>query len=156
MKTFLKNFNNFIKRHKKQSIIVAIVLIIIIIAIVIALTLTSNSKGKNLSQNTDQISAITTEGIIKEEEYKGLKFTNISLIKEKNMYTMTLDVTNTTNEAIEIQKVNIPLKDKKGNEIITLLGYIGDKLEPKETRTITASTSSDLSKVVTKEITESK
>ena len=70
------------------------------------------------------------------------------------MYTLTTDVTNTSDNEITTKQVNINIKNKDGNTIISLLGYIGeDPMAVNETRTITASTQVDLSKAYSKEIT---
>ena len=75
--------------------------------------------------------------------------------KEIDQYTFTAKVTNKTKDVIKTQQVDIVLKDKEGNELITLLGYIGQEgLAPNETKVISASTSGSipLDKAVSKEI----
>ena len=152
----LKNFKKFIKENKKLVAIIAGIILIIIIAS-IALALTTGKKETAIKTKSD-ITANTNAGIIKDEEYQGLGFTNVTLIRDNNQYTLTTDVTNNGKEVFTAKQVDIVLKDEKGNTIATLLGYIGDNLQPKETRTITASISdeTDLSKATVKEIVEHK
>lgn len=154
-KGLLRKLKRIILDNKGMSIAVGAVIVLALVALILNVAKTTKDE-KDATKKEESLSAITAEGIIKEEEYNGLKFTNISLIKENKIYTMSLDVTNTTEQAIEVEQVNIPIKDADNNTLITLLGYIGDPLKPKETRTITAGTSADLSKAFTKEITESK
>mgnify|MGYP001084448401 CR=1 FL=1 len=67
-----------------------------------------------------------------------------------------MDVTNPTQGEINIEQVNFNLKDKDGNSVIVLLGYIGEPMKAGETRTITSSVTTDLSKVKSKTIEEKK
>ncbi len=155
MKKKLNEFKKFIMKHKKATIAVVAVLLIAVVAIVILVV--NNSKDTKLNKKEeDKLIANTNAGIIKEEEYKGLKFSNITLIKGKgtDVYTLSMDVTNTTNETSNVTQVDIPIKNKDGEVEVTLLGYIGEDLKPNETRTITASASVNLSKSATKEIKE--
>lgn len=143
---------NFFKKYQKVLIPVVIVLALLLVVI---LLLTTGKKEVSVKEG-EKVTAITEKGIIKDEEYKNLKFSNATLIKENGIYTLSIDVQNTSKETINVDAVNIPIKDKNGNEIIALLGYIGKELKPDEVTTITASTSADLSKAYTKEITEKK
>ena len=155
MKKKLNEFKKFIMNHKKAAIAIAALLLIAIVAV--ALLLVNNSKdNKSNKKEEDKLIANTNAGIIKEEEYKGLKFSNVTLIKGKgtDVYTLSMDVTNTTNETSNITQVDIPIKNKEGEVEVTLLGYIGEDLKPNETRTITASASIDLSKSASKDIKE--
>ena len=155
MKKKLNEFKKFIMKHKKAAIAIAAVILIAVVAIVI-LVVNNNKDNKTTKKEEDKLIANTNAGIIKEEEFKGLKFSNITLIKGKgtDVYTLSMDVTNATNETSNITQVDIPIKNKKGEVEVTLLGYIGEDLKPNETRTITASASIDLSKSATKEIKE--
>ena len=155
MKKKLNEFKKFIMNHKKAAIAIAAVLLIAIVAAVLLLV-NNNKDNKSNKKEEDKLIANTNAGIIKEEEYKGLKFSNVTLIKGKgtDVYTLSMDVTNMTNETNNITQVDIPIKNKDGEVEVTLLGYIGEDLKPNETRTITASASIDLSKSASKDIKE--
>lgn len=152
------NLKNFISKNKGMLIALVMVLILVIVAVV--LLVVNNNNKETAIKESKNITANTNAGIVEETEYEGLKFANVSLIKDKkaNQYTLTTDVTNTTKETLNTKQVDIVLKNKDGNKIITLLGYIGENLKPNETRTVTASTSADtdLSKATIKEITAHK
>lgn len=139
----------FVKKYKIQLII----FLVVIIALIIGLIISFGFDKEQIAKNDDQgIVANTAADVIKEETYEGLKFTNISLITEKGYSTFSADVTNTTQNESNINDVNIVLKDKNGNDIITLRGNIGGPLKPNETKTITAVTKGNLKDVTSKEI----
>lgn len=131
----------------KKAIIAIIVAVVILVIAGIILLVINNNKKEGTSKE-----AITTENVIKDEKFGGLDFTNTTFIKENGQYTISMDVTNPSDKEIDLEEVNIVLKDKNGNEIVTLLGYIGDPMKAKETRVVTSSVSMDLSKVKSKTI----
>lgn len=132
--------------NKKAIIAIIVAVVILVIAGIIMLVVNSNKKEQSNKE------AITTKNVIKDESFGGLDFTNTTFIKENGQYTISMDVTNPSDKEIDLEEVNIVLKDKQGNEIVTLLGYIGDPMKAKETRVVTSSVSMDLSKVKSKTI----
>lgn len=132
--------------NKKAIIAIIVAVVILVIAGIILLVINHNKKEGTGKE------AITTENVIKDENFGGLDFTNTTFIKENGQYTLSMDVTNPSDKEIDLEEVNIVLKDKQGNEIVTLLGYIGDPMKAKETRVVTSSVSMDLSKVKSKTI----
>jgi hypothetical protein len=131
----------------------AVIIILVLLVLFVILLIANIKKGKIITK--PELIANTSSELIKEETYEGLKFNNISLISKDGYSTFTADVTNTSSETSNIQNVNIVLKDKKGNTIVTLLGNIGQSLKANETKTITASTKGELTGVVSKTITKS-
>lgn len=141
----------FAKKYKLSLIC----LLVAIIALIIGLVVSTGFKKVKIAENEKSAPvANTSEGIIKEEVYEGLKFNNITLISKDGYSTFTADVTNTNQTNSSISDVDIVLKDKDGNIVITLRGNIGDSLKPNETVSITASTKGELKSVVSKEITK--
>ncbi len=137
----------------KKVMAIAIIIVVIIIALVAAVVLFMGNKETTKTEKESNPTAITAAGIVKEETYEGLTFHNIMLLKDEDGYFhLTIDVTNNTDKQIDVEKVNIPLKDEKGRTVITLPGHIGKAMNPGETRTIASSTKTDLSKVTTKTI----
>jgi len=136
--------------NKKAIIAIIIAVVVLVIAGIIIFVANNNKKEDTTKE------AITTKDIIKDEKFGGLEFTNTTFIKENGQYTLSMDVTNPSDKEINLEEINIVLKDKKGNELVTLLGYIGPAMKANETRTITSSVSMDLSKVKSKTITEKK
>lgn len=139
------------KMNKKMLIGIIAIVVVIIIVVVASILLSKNND--DVAKNEDEgISAITKQEIIKDETYEGLEFTNTTLIKDGNMYTMSIDVTNPTDQEIDVKQVDINFKNDKGSTIISLLGYLGEPMAAGETRTITSSTTVDLSKATSKTI----
>lgn len=139
----------FAKKYKIQLII----FLVAIIALIIGLIISFGFEKEQITKNDENgITANTSADVIKEETYEGLKFTNISLISENGYSTFTADVTNTNQTDSNINDVNIVLKDKDGNNVITLRGNIGSSLKPNETKTITAVTKGNLKGVTSKVI----
>lgn len=129
--------------------------LLVLIAVLTAWFNLSPKKSSEKIANSDkdkEIFAHTEEQIIKEEQLDGLKFSNISLITKNGYTTFTCDVTNTKEEEINTENVNIDLKDNEGNTVITLLGNIGSSLKPGEVRTITSNAKGDFKNVVSKVI----
>ena len=88
----------------------------------------------------------TNEDVVKDQEVGKLKFTNTSLKVDKNYSTLVTLVSNPTSNDIEVRIFNIYVKDKDGNEIVKLEGYVGDVIPAGESREITSNADMDLSK----------
>lgn len=82
--------------------------------------------------------------ILKNQVVDGLSFTNADLKVEDGISTLTVNVTNENKEAYSLKYVEIKLTDSSDN-IISLIGYIGETLSSDETRMITASIDKDVS-----------
>ena len=87
--------------------------------------------------------ATDTSTILRDQEVEGLTFTNANLSVDKGISTISVSVTNTNKEAYSLNYIEIVVKDDKENSN-TLIGYIGDKVEPNDTKIITASIDKDI------------
>ncbi len=87
--------------------------------------------------------ATDTSTILRDQEVEGLTFTNANLSVDKGISTLSVSVTNTNKEAYSLNYIEIVVKDDKENSN-TLIGYIGDKVEPNDTKIITASIDKDI------------
>ena len=81
--------------------------------------------------------------ILKDQEVEGLTFTNADLNIEKGISTLSVSVTNTNKETYSLNYIEIVVTDDKDNSN-TLIGYIGDTIEPNDTKIITASIDKDI------------
>ena len=81
--------------------------------------------------------------ILKDQEVEGLTFTNANLNVDKGISTLSVSVTNTNKEAYSLNYIEIVVTDDKENSN-TLIGYIGDTIEPNDTKIITASIDKDI------------
>ena len=149
-----QNIINIIKKYKMPLIALLVVIVSLVIGLIISFGFEKEKLAANNNNNEQKVVANTEEGVIKEETFQELQFTNISLISENGYSTFTADVTNMGQEDSNVSDVNIVLQDKDGNEVITLRGNIGTTLKPNETRTITAVTKGELKGVTTKVIAE--
>ena len=131
--------------NKNKKIILIIVGIILLISIVLII------KGGN---KNNKIIANTHKGIVKEEEYEGIKFSNISMLSENEQTTFTADVTNVSEEDIEKERLHLSLKNKDGKEVVKFLVYFPGGLKKGETKTIKATADGTYSDAIVKEITE--
>lgn len=86
----------------------------------------------------------TNEGVIEDKEVGGLKLTNTSLVSEEYSSTLVTLVTNPTDKTITAGLFKIHVKDKDGNEITTLPGYVGGEVPAGESREITSNVDMNL------------
>ncbi len=87
----------------------------------------------------------TNEKVVENKNVEDLTLTNTSLKVDKNYSTLVTLVSNPTKEDKEVRIFNIHVKDKNGNEIVTLQGYVGDVIPAGESREITSNVDMDLS-----------
>ena len=118
-----------------------------IIVILISLTLITGcgcSKKEN-KKNEEQLDVKdTNEEITKDREVDGLKLTNTSLTCIEKHWTLVTKVTNNTGSDYELNEFKIIIKDKDGNIITTLSGYVGGVIPNGSTREINSGTYVDL------------
>lgn len=84
------------------------------------------------------------KNVIKDQEIEVFKMENTSLTYDGSLSTLITFVTNTSDTTQTLDSFNILVKDKKGNEMITLMGFVGEELKAGETKTITSSTDMNL------------
>ena len=130
-------------------------IIMIVGIIIIALSILFIFIGSKVSIKQDnKIFAHTSEGIIKEVEYNGVKFSNISMLTENGYTTFSADITNVSGEDISKERLHVVLKDSNGKEVIKYLAYFPGGLKKDETKTITASAHGNFTDAEVKEITD--
>lgn len=141
------------KLMKEQRIkIILAGILVVLLALTLWFSLKPKDNTKKIAKTEKEMFAHTDKEIIKEEQLDDLKFSNVTLITENGYTTFSCDVTNSKDEEVNVENVNIELKDKDGNTVITLLGNIGSSLKPNETRVITASAKGEFKNVVSKTI----
>jgi len=147
----LNNNKKFNLNYKIITIICAVLLLIVSIVLVVVLTKDSlNNDGnngkndKNETENKEPVSN-TNPGVIDDKEQDGLKFTNASLVSTDHGAELTTLVQNTTDSDIEVRVFDILVKDKDGNLIVKLTGYVGEKIPAGEFREVECSVDMNLS-----------
>ena len=102
-------------------------------------------KEKTKKEDKQEETYNTNEGVIEDKEVEGLKLTNTSLVSTENSATLVTSVSNPTNEDKEVRIFYIHVKDKNGDEIVTLQGYVGGVVPAGQTREITSNVDRNLS-----------
>lgn len=141
---------NILNKRKKLVILIGIILVLFIFLL---LTIPKVKKGISKDQENN-IYAHTEEGIIKEEEYEGVKFSNISMLTKDGYTTFTADITNIADSNIEKERLHVQLRDKEGKDVIKYLAYFPGGLKKGETKTIEAVAHGNFTDAYTKEIME--
>ena len=116
---------------------------------IFALTLVTGcgcAKKDNKKDNTkDDVKVNTEENVIKDQTFEGLTFTNTSLTTTNGVSTLITEVSNSTGSDYTLEEFTITIKNKDGEVITTIPGYVGDVIKNGETRTINSSIDIDLS-----------
>lgn len=89
----------------------------------------------------------TNENEISDKVLDDFSFTNTNIVKENGVSTITIQVTNNSNEDKNIEQFKIIIKNKDGEVVKQTIGYIGGVIKSKETKTIITSIALDLSDV---------
>ena len=83
--------------------------------------------------------------VAKDQEMEAFKMTNTSLTYENWMSKLRTEATNTSNETQFLKSFDIIVKDKYGQLMITMIGYIGEEVPAGETRIVTSYADIDIS-----------
>jgi thioredoxin-related protein len=105
-------------------------------------------KKESKSDNNEETKSVITENknedIIKEQEVDGIKMTDTSMITKDGETIITIKVTNNTGSDYKLNGYNIIVKDKEGNVLIKLPGYLGSTIKNGETKELKSTTNADL------------
>jgi len=91
-------------KYYKKVIITIVAILILLTIIIVGVFIFTNDKKDNTKPTKNTKTAITETKIIKDETFKGLEFTNTTFIKDKDLYTLSIDVTNPSDNEINIEK----------------------------------------------------
>lgn len=103
-------------------------------------TETSNNNENIISQNTNP-------NVVKKQEIEGLLFDNIILKTNNNMSYFTANVTNTTDEKINVKYIKITVYNNENKELFSFNNYIGDYIESKSTLKLSSNIEGDLTTI---------
>lgn len=124
----MKIFNN-----KKKIIILGSCILVLIVALLIITILPSLSKTE--SELVD---------ITKDTQLDGLYFTDPMLLEENGIYEYNVEVENANKSDYQLNYVKFTLYNEDKEEIVTLIGFAGEKLKPNEKKTISANVDMDI------------
>ena len=104
--------------------------------------------GKKETKNEEKVNktVIENKNVTKEQEVDGVKISDIQLSVSDGLSTYTAKVTNESKKEINIEDIDIIVKDDKDKELVKMIGYIGGTIKPDETKEIISTTDMDLSK----------
>ncbi len=132
-----------IKDDKKKMIIIGVLILVIVIAVIVTVGLLLKNKENKIDGESGYKSN-TNENVIKDQQIGDFNFTNTSLNYKDGNSVLRVSVTNTSNQELSLQEFKIHVYDSEHNEIVTLTGFIGDKLQAGETKYIESSYADDL------------
>ena len=106
----------------------------------------TKEKEKEKTEGKDTVVSNTNTDVIKDQNLGVFEFQNTSLIYENGQSVLEVEVTNTSSVDQKIVEFKIIVKDENDQEIITLVGFVGDTIKAGESKVITSSCGKDLSK----------
>lgn len=113
---------------------------IFIIGLGILVLLTGCAKKTKKLESTVN----TNENVVSDKVVDNFKFENTSLIYEDESSVFETTITNVGTLDEDLEEIEIVVKDKKGNEIVTLSGFIGSTILVNESKVITSYCNEDL------------
>ncbi len=119
--------------------------LVVTIISIFAFSILTGCVSKKQNEEDGTIQNNINENVVKNQKVEEFEFTNTSIVYEDGKTTLTTVVTNTSNEKVNLIEFKIHVKDKDGNEIIEMIGFVGEELQPKESRLISSYSIEDLS-----------
>lgn len=115
---------------------------IMILSLSVLFLLAGCGKKEEFKEPNKDIEA--NENEISDKVLDDFSFTNTSIVKENGVSTITIQVTNNSNEDKNVEQFKIIIKNKDGEVVKQTIGYIGGVIKSKETKTIITSIALDL------------
>ena len=136
--------------------IINISLVLMICTLVLTGCGNKTDKTNNTTKKDSEIQVNTNQDVIKDQEVEGIKMTNTSMTTKDGVTTFQTTVTNNTGSDYKLNEYNILVKDKDGNVIKTIPGYVGSTIKNGESKTLKSTTNADLTGAVSVEYEVSK
>ena len=130
-------------KENSKKIIIGSMVVVIVLVIMVALIFFLNKKDKRNDEENGYKSN-TNANVIKDQKIGDFEFTNTSLDYKDGNSVLRVSVTNTSNRELSLQEFKIHIYDSEHNEVVTLIGYIGNTLASGETKYIESSYADDL------------
>lgn len=123
----MKNRIDYLIKQKPFKVLGVGASVVVLLTILIVLVI--NVGNSYMKSNTG----------IPNQVVEGLSFENASIEVENGISKYRAEVKNNLNESMTLKTIEVVLKDEKGEEITRLIGYIGNKIEPEESKILEAS-----------------
>lgn len=146
------------KMGKSEKRLIVILAIITVVVIVIAIVVSNNKNTENrttkiidtpsqeeeefVSQLDDGTRLNTSDKLHETKTIDGMEITDFQLTEKDNVTLLLGTVTNTSSTTQGGYPVDVKIVDQQGNEIITIVAYIGS-LEPGESTQFNTSATFD-------------
>ena len=121
-------------------------IIVLLIGLVLVTGCGCTKKEETKEEKITDVKVNNNEEVVKDRELDGLSFTNTSLTSINKHWQLVTKVTNNTESDYNLNEFKIIAKDKDGNIITTLIGYVGGVIPKGQTREIETGTYVDLTK----------
>ena len=121
------------KREKNKRLTMLISGVIAILIIIVSASMSLSVRLTNENE------------LLKDQSVENLIFKNAQINYENNVSKLSVEVENEKEESQTLKYIKIILKDENEEET-TLIGYIGEEIESKATKEISASIDKDITK----------
>ena len=125
----MKEIRKLLKKDKKKLIIQGSIIVLIIVLGVVIINFAVSHANPNSAD------------FLKDQRVDGLLFTRTKYETNK----LIVIVKNESDEVYNLKTIDVTFKDNSGNEITTVNGYIGDKIEANGKKQLVVQTDIDLS-----------
>lgn len=117
----------------------------IIFTFILLIVLTSGcTKNKDINDNDESKNNISSK-VFEDNKIDEIKFTNILLVRHKDVSNLKADYTNESETKIYVKSIYIKINDKKNNKILEFTEYVDKELNQNDKFSINFSTDIDLS-----------
>ena len=124
-----------IKKIEKKKLIIGISSITLLLVVGITIGVTFSNNGVEVFNNVE----------LKDVVIEDIELNTVSIEEENGTYTYKAELK--SNAEISLKYVEIIVKDDKDEEIVTLIGYVGNTLKKNQKFNVEASTDADISKL---------
>ena len=121
--------------------------VIILIMTIILVTGCGKEATVKKSKTIKEVKVNKNSEVLKDKEQDGLTFTKTSLSSVNKLWTLETIVSNNTETDYKLNEFKVIFKDKDGNIVTTLIGYVGGVIPKGSKREIKTGTYIDLTDV---------
>ncbi len=86
-------------------------------------------------------------GFLPNQTIDGLSFENAQIDIQNGISKYTVEVINNLKENVDLQTIEVVLKNENGDELTSLIGYVGENLESGEKKILEASIDEEVNSI---------
>lgn len=125
---------------KKAFIIILIILVVVLGIYVLAPKEEPKPEKNKINETNNKI---------EDQIINNTLISNISLTNKNSKTIFSAKITNLTSNEQNYKNLQITVTDKNNKTLTTLISYFGEKLNPEETKIVTAETSKEIKNIDT-------